>query len=151
MTKKEIKIPAIKEGTVIDHIRSRETFKIMRLANPQEFEHTINVALNLKSKKMGKKGVIKFSNRVLTQDEVNKVALLAPEATVSIIEDYKVKKKIRIKIPQIIENIVKCSNPNCITNKEDVKTRFDLAKEEPLQIRCAYCERMMGREDIHLN
>lgn len=151
MPGKEIKIPAIKEGTVIDHIPSRVTFKIIRLIDPQEFEHTINLALNLESRKMGKKGVIKISNRTLTKDEVNKVAILAPQATVSIINDYEVRKKIRVKVPEVIEKIVKCSNPNCITNVEDIKTRFNLVSEEPFKIRCAYCERTMSRDDIKLN
>lgn len=148
---KEIRIPAIKDGTVIDHIPSRDTFKIIRLVDPQEFEHAISLALNLESKKMGKKGVIKISNRTLSKDEVNKVAILAPQATVSFINNYEVKKKIRVKVPDVIEKIVKCSNPNCITNVEDIKTRFILEKERPLKIRCVYCERTMSRDDIKLN
>lgn len=148
---KEIRIPAIKDGTVIDHIPSRDTFKIIRLVDPQEFEHAISLALNLESKKMGKKGVIKISNRTLSKDEVNKVAILAPQATVSFINNYEVKKKIRVKVPDVIEKIVKCSNPNCITNVEDIKTRFMLEKERPLKIRCVYCERTMSRDDIKLN
>jgi aspartate carbamoyltransferase regulatory subunit len=148
--KKEIAIPAIKDGTVIDHVPSRMTFRVMRILNPQEFEHTINVALNLKSKKMGKKGIIKISNRTLTQDEVNKIALLAPKASVSIIKDYKVKNKIRIKLPKKVTGSVKCSNPKCITNAEAVTTHFKTLEEEPLRIQCYYCERIMGREDIKL-
>lgn len=149
--KKEIVVPAIKEGTVIDHIPSRVTFKIMKLADPQEYEHVITVGLNLQSKKIGKKGVIKISDRFLTEEEVNKVAILAPQASVSIIKNYEVSKKIRVHVPQVIEKIVKCSNPNCITNVENVKTRFHLETENPLKIRCDYCERTMGREDIVLN
>ncbi|MBD3164652.1 aspartate carbamoyltransferase regulatory subunit [Candidatus Woesearchaeota archaeon] len=149
--KREIKIPAIKDGTVIDHIPSRITFKIMRLIDPQEYNHTINLALNLNSKKMGKKGIIKLSSRKLTQDEVNKISILAPNATVSIIRDYAVKKKIEVKIPRLIEKIVRCSNPNCITNAEDVRTRFSLVSKEPFSIRCNYCERAMSRDDIKLN
>ncbi|MCK5138940.1 MAG: aspartate carbamoyltransferase regulatory subunit [Nanoarchaeota archaeon] len=148
---KEIKIPAIKNGTVIDHIPSRVTLKIIRLVDPQEFEHTISLALNLKSKKIGKKGVIKLSNRFLTKEEVSKVGILAPEATVSIIKDYKIKEKIHVKVSDMIEKIVKCSNPNCITNIEKVKTRFNIVTEHPLKIRCAYCERTMSRDDIKLN
>ena len=149
--KKEIKIPAIKEGSVIDHIPSRDTFKIMKLVDPQEYQHTISLALNLDSKRQGKKGVIKLSNRILTQEEVNKIAILAPKATVSIIKDYNVQKKIEVRVPKEIKKIVKCSNPNCITNLEDVKTRFTLENEEPLKLRCAYCERTMKRDDIKLN
>ena len=148
---KEIVVPAIKEGTVIDHIPSRDTFRIMRLLNPQEYQHTITIALNLHSNKIGKKGVIKISNRILTESEVNKVAILAPEATVSIIKNYEVQDKINVKLPEEVYNIVKCSNPNCVTNMQPVKTRFTLLEENPLKIRCWYCERSMGRDDIALN
>ena len=149
-TKKEISIPAIDNGTVIDHIPSRETFKIIRIIDPKEYEHIINLAINLNSKKLGKKGVIKLNDRFLTQEEVNKIGILAPEATVSIIKDYKVKEKITVKIPKVINNIVKCSNPNCMTNVEAVNTRFDVISDEPFKIRCNYCERTMGRKDIKL-
>ena len=149
--KKEIKIPAIKDGSVIDHIPSRSTFKIMKLVDPQEYTHTISLALNLDSKRQGKKGVIKLTNRTLTAEEVSKIAILAPKATVSIIKDYKVEKKIEVKVPKEIKKIVKCSNPNCITNLEDVDTSFNLEEEEPLKLRCAYCERTMKRDDIKLN
>ena len=163
-TAKEIKIPAIKDGTVIDHIPSRQTFKIIRIIDPQEFEHAISLALNLDSKKLGKKGVIKISNRTLTEEEVSKIGILAPNATVSIIKNYQVKKKIVVKLPDVIEKIVKCSNPNCITNIEDVKTRFTflcdqtkhaskkmMVSNTPIKLRCDYCERTITREEIKLN
>jgi aspartate carbamoyltransferase regulatory subunit len=76
---KERRIPAIKDGTVIDHIPSRDTFRIIRILNPQEFKYPINLALNLNSKKIGSKGVIKIDSRFLTQSEVNKIAILAPK------------------------------------------------------------------------
>ena len=99
-TKKELKVPAIKEGTVIDHIPSRVTFKVMRILDLKEFEHVISVVLNLKSKSMGKKGIIKVGNRFLTQDEVNKIAILAPYATINIIKNYEVIEKSKVEIPE---------------------------------------------------
>ena len=144
-----IPIPAIEEGTVIDHLPSRETLKVMKLLNPQEFEHPITVALNLDSKKLGKKGVIKVNSRTLTKDEVEKIAILAPQATVSIIKNYKVLQKNRVHVPKSISGIP-CSNPNCITNKEPAQTQFELVQESPLRIRCHFCERIMSRKDIAL-
>jgi len=146
----ELKIPALRNGTVIDHLPSKVTFKVMRMLQLRDYEHTITVAINLPSIKIGKKGIIKISDRYLTKEEVNKVAILAPKATVSIIKDYNIKEKIRVKFPDIIENIVKCSNPKCITNNEDVTTHFKMVSEKPLMIRCHYCERSMSREDITL-
>ena len=150
MKVKELTIPAIKEGTAIDHIPSRVTFKVMRILDLKEFKHAISVALNLKSKTMGKKGIIKVGNRFLTQDEVNKIAILAPNATVNIIKDYKVKEKIKVDIPDTIHNIIKCSNPNCITNNEKVKTLFHVINKAPLQVLCHHCERVMEAKDITL-
>jgi len=150
MTEKELKVPAIKEGTVIDHIPSRETFKVMRILDLREFNQRISVALNLKSKALGKKGIIKVGKRLLTQDEVNKIAILAPKATVNIIKDYKVKEKITVDIPEEIHNIIKCSNPKCITNNEKVKTTFRILNKSPLQVLCTHCERVMESKDITL-
>ncbi len=147
---KELKVPAIKEGTVIDHIPSRVTFKVMRILDLNEFEHVVSVAINLKSKTMVKKGIIKVGNRFLTQEEVNKIAILAPNATVNIIKDYEVKEKIKVNIPERLSNIIKCSNPNCITNTEKVKTLFSIVSKDPLKVMCHHCERVMDQEDITL-
>lgn len=147
---KERKIPAIKDGSVIDHIPSRETFRIIRILDPQEFKHPISVTLNLNSERIGKKGVIKIDNRFLTKNEVNKIAILAPNATVSIIKDYKIKEKIEVRIPEELVGIVNCSNPSCITNKEEVRTKFKVIREEPLEVKCHHCERVYGRDDIEI-
>ncbi len=149
-SKKELKVPAIKDGTVIDHIPSRVTFKVMRILDLREFNQAISVALNLKSKALGKKGIIKVGNRFLTQDEVNKIAILAPKATVNIIKDYEVKEKINVDLPDEIHNIIKCSNPKCITNNEKVKTSFSILSKTPLQALCNHCERVMEAKDITL-
>ena len=133
--KKELKIPAIKEGTVIDHIPSRVTFKVMRILDLKEFEHEISVALNLKSKTMGKKGIIKIEGKFLTQEEVDKIAIIAPDATVNIIERFNVKKKLKVSLPKVIKRIIKCSNPNCITSKENNDTTFYVIGSSPLKVK----------------
>ena len=122
----------------------------MRILDLREFNHAISVALNLKSKALGKKGIIKVGNRFLTQDEVNKIAILAPHATVNIIKNYEVKEKINVALPEEIPDIIKCSNPNCITNKEKVKTSFKVVNKTPLQVICHHCERVMDSKDITL-
>jgi len=150
MKKIERKVPAIKDGSVIDHIPSRQTFRIIRILDPQEFEHPISVTLNLDSKKMGKKGVIKIENRFLTKKEVNKIALLAPNATVSIIKDYGIKQKIEVKIPKALVGIINCSNPMCVTNREDVNTKFKVIRDDPLEAKCQYCERVYGKDELEI-
>jgi aspartate carbamoyltransferase regulatory subunit len=147
---KELKVPAIKEGTVIDHIPSRVTFKVMRILALNEFEHVVSVVINLKSKTGNKKGIIKVGSRVLTPEEVDKIAILAPHATINIIENYEVTKKTKVELPEEFHNIVKCSNPKCITNSEQVSTLFHVVKKDPLQVICNHCERVMEQSDIKL-
>ena len=146
--KRELKIGAIEEGTVIDHIPTDATFKVAEILDLENQKGVVSIATNLQSKSIGKKGIVKVGGKSLTQDEVNKIAIVAPDATVNIIKNYGVKEKIKVKTPEIIDNVVKCSNPVCITNNEQVPTKFYVAKKDPLKIKCHYCERSMGKEDI---
>ena len=148
--KKELRITAMKEGTVIDHIPARVVFKVLRILNPQEHKNALVVATNLRSKSLGKKGIIKIAGRFLTQTEVNKIALLATQATVNIIKDYEVKEKINIQVPKEFMGIIKCSNPKCITNDETVTTHFHVKSVEPLKVVCHHCERIMNRDEIKI-
>ena len=149
--KKELSISAIKEGSVIDHIPNTATLKVMDILDLRGIRGIISIATNLTSKSMGKKGIIKISGKDLTKEEVDKIALIAPNATVNIITNYNVKKKINVAIPSTINKIIKCSNPNCITNNEKVSTKFYVLGKEPLKVRCHYCERNMNKEDISIS
>ena len=148
--KKELSISAIKDGTVIDHIPSNATLKLVDILDLKGIRGIISIATNLTSKTMGKKGLVKISGKDLTKEEVDKIALIAPNATVNIINNYDVKKKIKVTIPLVINKIIKCSNPNCITNVEKAETKFYVLTKDPLKVRCHYCERDMNKEDILL-
>ena len=148
--KMELKISAIDEGTVIDHIPTDATFKVAGILDLKNHKGVVSIATNLQSRSIGKKGIIKVGGKSLTQDEVNKIAIVAPDATVNIIKNYSVKEKVKVKSPDVIENVVKCSNPVCITNNENVSTKFYVVKKDPLKIKCHYCERSMGKEDIEI-
>ena len=148
--KKELSISAIKDGTVIDHIPSNATLKVADILDLRGIKGIISIASNLTSKKMGKKGIIKISGKDLTKEEVDKIAVIAPNATVNIVKDYNVKNKIKVEVPSIINKIIKCSNPNCITNNEEISTKFYVLRKEPLRVKCHYCERNMEKEDITL-
>lgn len=149
--KKELKVSAIKEGTVIDHIPSDATFKVAEILNLKDIKRIISIATNLKSKRLGMKGIIKVAGKTLTKDEVDKIAVVAPKATVNIIHNYEVKEKINVSVPDTFNKIIKCSNPNCITNNENIKTKFYVIKKEPLKVKCHYCERSMEKEEIELS
>jgi aspartate carbamoyltransferase regulatory subunit len=93
--------------------------------------------------KFGKKGIIKVKNKFFEETEVNKISLVAPNATLIVIKDYEVVEKIQLNIPKEIKKIVKCINPNCITNIEDIETYFKVVEKEPLKLQCHYCEKTM--------
>ena len=148
--KKELSISAIKDGTVIDHIPGNAAFNLLHILDIKGINGVISIATNLASKKIGKKGIIKISDKSLTKEEVDKIAVIAPDATVNIIKDYEVKEKIKVAIPAVIDKIIKCSNPNCITNNEEATTKFYVLAKEPLKVKCHYCERNMEKGDISL-
>ncbi|MDP7180079.1 MAG: aspartate carbamoyltransferase regulatory subunit [Candidatus Woesearchaeota archaeon] len=147
--KKELKISAIENGTVIDHIPASNAFKAVSILGLENHDNVVSVANNLKSKVVGKKCLIKVGGKSLTKDEVNKIAIIAPDATVNIIKDYDVKEKISVSLPTEMENVVKCSNPQCITNAEKVRGKFYVLEKKPLKVKCHYCERCF-KKDIEL-
>lgn len=141
--KKELKIPRIKNGTVIDHISEGKAVDVLHIIGiPNKSTSVVSVAMNVKSK-MGKKDIVKVENHELHPNEVNKIALIAPKATINIINDYSVKKKYRVEIPDELIGIIKCSNPTCISNSsnEPIESRFKIISRDPPRIKCYYCER----------
>jgi aspartate carbamoyltransferase regulatory subunit len=146
---RELSVTAIRNGTVIDHIRNEATFKVAEVLRVQEEDSQVLVGMNLPSGRVGRKGIIKVENRELTPQEVNKIALIAPEATVNIIKDFEVVDKRYVEVQDRVTGIVKCFNPNCITNRQDdTTTAFRVVGEEPTTLRCIYCERHMAGNDI---
>jgi aspartate carbamoyltransferase regulatory subunit len=143
-------VSAIKDGSVIDHIDSKSTLKVADILNIQNEEQVVLVGVNLTSKFLGKKGIIKIGGKIIDQQEVNKIALIAPNASVNIIKDYEVVKKFKIAVPDVIEGIVKCFNPNCVSNHHAAGTKFHVINKNPIKLRCHYCERVMNSKDIVL-
>lgn len=149
--KKELKVSAIREGTVIDHIPTKSTFAVVDILDLKHHNNIISIATNLPSKRLGRKGIVKVGAKFLTKDEVNKISLVAPKATVNIIKNYGVKQKIDVNVPEFVEKIIKCPNPNCVTNMEkDVMTKFYVLSKEPINIRCYYCERIVKSKDLKI-
>ena len=139
---KELKIPLIKNGTVIDHIKAGNAIKVLRILGiPQNLSSTVSVAINVKSH-LGKKDIVKVENRELDTYEVDKIALIAPKATINIIRNYEVTEKHKVELPDEIIGIVRCSNPTCVSNNnEPVKSRFKVINKDPPKIICYFCER----------
>jgi aspartate carbamoyltransferase regulatory subunit len=144
-------ISQIERGTVIDHLDPTVVFAVVRvLGIDDSIQDTVTVGTNLLSKAHGKKGIIKIANHFLTSEDVNKLSVISPNATVNIIEDYEVKQKFKVSFPEIVEKILKCPNPNCVTNVEGHSTRFRLIQHEPLLLFCTYCERFVRKQDIEI-
>ena len=139
---KELKITPIKNGTVIDHITAGYAVKVLRVLKiPESTSSVVSVAMNV-SGKMGKKDIVKVENRELDPHELDKIALIAPKATINIIREYEVVKKHKVELPNEVVGIAKCSNPTCISNaREPVKSRFQIVSKDPLRIKCYYCDR----------
>jgi len=139
---KELKIPLIKNGSVIDHITSGNAVKVLHILGiPKGTSSVVSVAMNVNSK-MGKKDIVKVENRELDPQEVDKIALIAPKATINIIRNYKVAKKHKVELPDEVIGLLSCSNPTCVSNaKEPVKSRFMVVCKDPPKIKCYYCER----------
>jgi len=140
--KKELKIPLIKNGTVIDHITAGNAVKVLHILGiPKSSSSVVSVAMNVKSK-FGKKDIVKVENREIDPQEVDKIALIAPKATINIIRNYNVAKKHKVELPNEIIGIVRCSNPTCVSNaNEPVKSRFKVINKDPPKIKCYFCER----------
>lgn len=145
-----LKVHAIKNGTVIDHIPAGRGLTLVKLLKLFSHKGVVTIGLNFESKKLTQKDIIKIEKRELTPDEVNQVAIFAPTATLNIIRQFGVVKKTRLQIPKVIKRVLRCPNPNCITNAEHVMTKFySQIEKKKLLLSCHYCEKTFSEEEIH--
>ncbi len=145
---KQLKVAALKNGTVIDHLPSDKVFNVISILNLKQSENQISIGINLDSKQLGNKGIIKIADRFLAESEVNKIALIAPQTKINIIKDYEVVEKFNLHLPHEIIGMVQCVNPQCITNNESVPTHFYVSRNnDKTMLRCHYCERQFLQEE----
>jgi aspartate carbamoyltransferase regulatory subunit len=148
---KEFKVTPIRNGTVIDHITCNMALKVLSTLGITEkgVDSTVSVLMHVPSKKADWKDVVKVEDRELDAKEVDKIALIAPFATINIIRNYKVAEKHRVELTDTVVGIVKCANLNCITNlQEPVESKFDVISKDPPKLKCWYCEREISGEEI---
>jgi aspartate carbamoyltransferase regulatory subunit len=147
----ERKVAALRNGTVIDHIPTDKVFKVVSILNLEQYQNQISIANHLESSKLGKKGLVKISDKILAENETNKIALIAPNAKINIIKDFEVVEKRPLSLPDEIVDVVQCSNPKCITNNQPIATRFFvLAEDGQVRLKCRYCEREISQEEARL-
>ncbi len=138
----------IENGSVIDHITGGKGLQVARILDLNNEDKAV-VLINVDSKKLGNKDIVKIENKFLDDNEVNKIALISPNATLNIIRNRNIIEKKSVALPDKIEKIVKCPNKNCITNtNEPIETKFFVEKKEPIWLRCFYCERLFSSQEI---
>ncbi len=148
--KRELQVAALENGTSIDHIPAEQLFQVVRMLGIEGLDSRVTIGYNLDSKKMGKKGIIKISDKFFKEEEINRISLIAPNVNLNIIRDYEVVEKKQVTLPNEIQGLVKCNNPKCITNNEPVGTRFTVIDKENVTLKCHYCERKIIKEDIEI-
>ena len=150
MAKKERLVAAIENGTVIDHIPADKTFQVVSLLKLQDELHPVTIGYNYFSKKVGKKGIIKVSDKFFTDDEISRLSVVAPKVVLNIIRNYEVVEKKTVDTPDELRGIVKCNNPKCITNNEPMKTIFHVIDKDAGILKCHYCDKEQDINKVEL-
>ena len=149
MTHKELVVSALENGTVLDHIPAENVYKALDLLALKGIENQITIGINLTSKVHGKKGIIKIENKFFEDEELNKLALIAPDATVNVIRDFKVVEKKKLEMPAEVVGIAKCRNPKCVTNHQPIKTRFATIQDNNrISLLCHFCEKISDIKSV---
>lgn len=149
MTRKELVVSALENGTVLDHIPAENVYKALDILNLKGIESQITIGINLASKLYGRKGIIKIADKFFEDEELNKLALIAPKATVNVIRDFKVVEKKTLTMPKEIIGIAKCMNPKCVTNHQPIKTRFaTVVRNDEISLLCHFCEKTSDTRGI---
>ena len=141
----------IRNGTVIDHISPGNAIRVLRILGlPRPgWTSTVTAAMNVGSAR-GRKDILKIEDRELDPSEVNKISLVAPNATINIIREYEVARKERVELPEKVSGLVKCPNPNCVTNHEPIRSQFLIVAKDPVRLRCGYCDREVADVAEHV-
>ena len=147
---KQLVVSAIQNGTVIDHVPAKQLFKVIQILGLDHIDNQITFGTNLESKKLERKAIIKIADMFFKDDDINRIALIAPDAKLNIIRDYEVVEKKVVVVPDTIIGIARCMNPKCITNFEQVTTRFRVVSKKNVALKCHYCEKITNQENLEI-
>ena len=148
--KTERQVAAIKNGTVIDHIPAEKTYQVVNLLQLETLDTPVTIGYNYPSNKIGRKGIIKVSDKFFTDEEISRLSVVAQNVVLNIIHDYEVVEKKTVKTPDELRGIVKCNNPKCITNNEPMQTVFHVVNKEKGILKCHYCDKEQFIEKVEL-
>jgi aspartate carbamoyltransferase regulatory subunit len=147
----KLRIVKINNGTVIDHIRAGVALEVLQILDITGKEGTVvTLAMNISSHRIGRKDIVKLEERILADAEVARIALVAPEATINLIKNGLVVKKTRVKLPDVLTDIVTCPNTRCITNqeREPVRPKYQVVSSSPITLKCLYCWTLVDESEI---
>ncbi len=138
--KKERLVTAIENGTVIDHIPSDKTYKVVNILHLDKLTTPVTIGNYYPSKRMERKGIIKVSDKFFTDEEISQLSVVAPKVVLNIIRDYVVVEKKTVETPDELRGIIRCTNPKCITNNEPMQTVFNAVDKAHGILKCRYCD-----------
>ncbi|EFW90383.1 aspartate carbamoyltransferase regulatory subunit [Haladaptatus paucihalophilus DX253] len=146
MSDHELRVSKIRNGTVIDHIRAGQALNVLAILGIDGSDgEEVSVGMNVPSDRMGRKDIVKVEGKELSQNEVDVLSLIAPDASINIIREYEVAEKHRLERPEYVVGILSCPNSNCIsTEDEPVDSKFEVLSDG---VRCEYCETII-RDDL---
>lgn len=150
MKRQELQVAALENGTVIDHIPSSKIFEVISLLHLENVSSSVTIGINLKSKKMGHKSILKIADRFFTDEELNQLSVVTPNVSLAIIRDFEVVEKKQVKMPEELIGIIKCDNHKCITNNEPMRTHFHVLDKENGILQCRYCNREVTLNNVKL-
>ena len=150
MDKTERQVAAIKNGTVIDHIPAEKTYQVVNLLQLQNLDTPVTIGYNYPSSKIGRKGIIKVSDKFFTDEEISRLSVVAPNVVLNVIKDYEVVEKKTVVTPDELRGIVKCNNPKCITNNEPMQTVFNVVDKVHGILKCHYCDKEQHIDSVEL-
>lgn len=136
-------VNSIERGIVIDHITAGTGNRILDYLKIDTRKHTVAFIMNATSKKHGHKDLIKIEN--VTDVDLTVLGLLDPTATVNVIENGQIVKKINLELPKKVVNVIQCKNPRCVTSVErNAPQVFHLLNEAKREYRCEYCDEIVS-------
>ena len=150
MAKNEIMVTAIENGTVIDHIPTEKTYEVASLLHLEQLTTPVTIGCNYRSKKIGRKGIIKVADKFFTDEEISRLSVVAPNVVLNVIRDYEVVEKKKVVTPDTLKGIVRCNNPKCITNNEPMNTIFHVIDKNSGIIKCHYCDKEQVISEVKL-
>ncbi|UEC43944.1 MAG: Aspartate carbamoyltransferase regulatory chain [Methanothrix sp.] len=144
----KLRVTPIGNGTVIDHIPAGQALNVLKILGiDRTTEATISVLMNVASRRSGRKDIVKVEDRELREEEVNRISLIAPGATINIIRDRKVVEKRTVDMPDQIVGVLRCPNPSCISNtNEPIRSQLLVKSKNPVILRCVYCEQTIAEK-----